>query len=458
MQIAGDRHGNVIHLFERDCSIQRNHQKLIEEAPAPNLPDGVRSALLANGVALAKTIAYDNLGTVEFIYEQGQDEPWFLEMNTRLQVEHPVTEAITGLDLVEWQIRIAMGEPLPLSQDQVSRSGCAIEARITAERADRGFIPAAGRMDVFDPPRDVRLDSGIASGSEIGADYDSLLAKAISHAPTREGAAAKLASALRELVALGPPTTAPFLADVLETPAFLAGVATTALISEAFPEGWTPKAERAGLARAAAAAIGAAEARPPLRFAAASPWSTLTAFRLLAPAGGHAVIPLFVSDDSGEQEIRLKLLGGARYEATTSECASLFALERNGDAFVVSDGAVRLPGRAVALGGRVHVWMAGETYGFKVSLAVDRASGAAQSRGRDGAVTIETPGVVAEVRIAAGDIVDEGQTIAVIESMKLFMPIVAPVGGRVEEVHFSAGEPATAGALLAVIAAQRPET
>jgi len=452
-QIAGDTHGNVIHLFERDCSIQRNHQKLIEEAPAPNLPDRIRSALLANSVALAKAIAYDNLGTVEFIYEQGQDEPWFLEMNTRLQVEHPVTEAITGFDLVEWQIRIATGEPLPLAQDQVVRNGCAIEARVAAERADRGFVPAAGRMVVFDPPPDVRFDSGFASGSEIGADYDSLLAKAISHAAAREEAAAKLASALRALVALGPPTTAPFLADVLETPAFLHGVATTALISETFPDGWAPKAEKAALAKAAAAAIGAAEARPSLRFAAASPWSTLAAFRLLAPAGGHAVIPLFVSDDSGDHEIRLKPLGGARYEAAASEGASLFALERNGDAFVVSDGAFRLPGRAVASGGQVYLWLAGETYRFKVSLAVDRASGAAQSRGRAGVVTIETPGVVAEVRVAAGDIVDEGETIAVIESMKLFIPIVAPIEGRVEEVHLSAGEPATAGALLAVIAA-----
>ena len=174
-------------------------------------------------------------------YEEGQDEPWFLEMNTRLQVEHPVTEAITGLDLVEWQIRIATGESLPLRQDQVSMNGCAIEARIAAERADRGFVPAAGRMIVFDAPRDVRFDSGFASGSEIGADYDSLLAKAISHAPTREGAAAKLGFALRELVALGPSTTASFLADVLETPAFREGVATTALISEAFPDGWSQK-------------------------------------------------------------------------------------------------------------------------------------------------------------------------------------------------------------------------
>ena len=350
-----------------------------------------------------------------------------------------------------------MGEPLPLSQDQVVRNGYAIEARIAAERADRGFIPAVGRMVVFDAPFDVRFDSGVASGSEIGADYDSLLAKAISHAPTREGAAVKLASALRDLVALGPPTTAPFLADVLETPAFLAGVATTALISEAFPDGWTPKAERAELARAVAAAIGAAEARPPLRFAA-SPWSTLAAFRLLAPAGGHAVIPLFVSDNSGEREIHLKPLGATQHEAATSESALLFALEFNGDAFVVSDGAVRLPGRAFASDGRVHVWLAGETYWFRVSLAVDRAPDAAQSRGRHGAVTIETPGVVAEVRVAAGDIVEEGQTIAVIESMKLFMPIVASVGGRVEEVHISAGEPATAGALLAVIAVQRPDT
>ena len=273
---------------------------------------------------------------------------------------------------------------------------------------------------------------------------------------TREGAP-KLASGLRDLVALGPPTTAPFSADVLETPAFLAGVATTALISEAFPEGWTPKAERAEFARAAAAAIGAAEARPPLRFAA-SPWSTLAAVPSARARRRPRSHPAVRFGQLGEREIHLKPLGATQYEAATSESALLFALELYGDAFVVSDGAVRLPGCAVASDGRVHVWLAGETYSFRVSLAVNRAPDAAQSRGRHGAVTIETPGVVAEVRVAAGDIVEEGQTIAVIESMKLFMPIVASVGGRVEEVHLSAGEPATAGALLAVIAAQRPDT
>jgi 3-methylcrotonyl-CoA carboxylase alpha subunit len=453
VQVAGDKHGAVVHLFERDCSIQRNHQKLIEEAPAPNLPDDVRAALLADGVALARAIAYDNLGTVEFIYEDGQAAPWFIEMNTRLQVEHPVTEAITGLDLVEWQIRIASGQPVPLQQDEIVAAGSAIEARITAERVDRGFTPAAGRMVLFEEPRAVRFDSGVTSGSEIGTEYDSLLAKAISHAPMREGAAAKLASALRGLVALGPPTTAPFLADVLDTPAFLGGTPTTAFIAEAFPGGWTPKQSKAGLARAIAAAIGAAEARSPLRFGeAVSPWSALEGFRVLGPAGGAAAVKISVSDDSSEEEIRLKVLGGGRYEAVTAASTLRFALEREGDAFVVSDGTVRRSGRWAALNGRTHLWIADETYAFAVALDVDRASTEMRKGSRDGAVTIETPGVVAEVRVAHGDMVDEGQTIAIVESMKLFIPIVAPVAGRVQDVRFAAGQRVTTGDLLVTIA------
>ncbi|MBN8798277.1 MAG: pirin family protein [Stenotrophomonas nitritireducens] len=252
-QVAGDRHGNVVHLFERDCSVQRNNQKVLEEAPAPNLAPAIRAKLLERGVTLAKAIGYDNLGTVEFILEDGFDEPWFLEMNTRLQVEHPVTEAITGYDLVEWQIRIAAGERLPALQHEIRESGHAIEARITAERADRGFRPDTGRIEGYAEPASIRVDSGVRAGSEVTLFYDSLLAKAIAAGPDRRAACARLAAGLRDFAILGPATTLPFLIDAVEHPLFVEGKATTRFIDEAFPEGWAAKRPRQRLARAVAA-------------------------------------------------------------------------------------------------------------------------------------------------------------------------------------------------------------
>ncbi len=240
VQIAGDKHGEVVHLFERDCSVQRNNQKVLEEAPAPNLHADIRAKLHDRAVTLARAINYDNLGTVEFILEEGGDDPWFLEMNTRLQVEHPVTEAITGFDLVEWQIRIASGEPLPASQDQIRVTGHAIEARITAERADQNFRPDAGRIFEYREPPTIRMDSGVSAGSEITLFYDSLLAKAIAAGGTREIARARLVAGLRKFAIFGPATTIPFLVDALENPVFASGQATTGFIEQAFPRGWTP--------------------------------------------------------------------------------------------------------------------------------------------------------------------------------------------------------------------------
>ena len=245
VQVAGDKHGNVVHLFERDCSVQRNNQKVLEEAPAPNVPPAIRAKLLERGVALARTIAYDNLGTIEFILEEGEDDPWFLEMNTRLQVEHPVTEAITGLDLVEWQLRIACGEALPLHQGDIRERGHAIEARVTAERADQGFRPDAGGIVGYHEPASVRVDSGVRLGSEVTLFYDSLVAKVIAHGGTREVACARLAGGLRDFTLLGPATTIPFLIDAVEHPIFAEGRATTRFIEDAFPGGWRPARSQA---------------------------------------------------------------------------------------------------------------------------------------------------------------------------------------------------------------------
>ncbi len=204
VQLAGDRTGSLVHLFERDCSVQRNNQKVLEEAPAPNLPDGVRARLYEAALKLGRAIGYDSAGTVEFIMDANSAHPYFLEMNTRLQVEHPVTELITGIDLVEWQLLAAAGEKLPLTQDQIRAHGHAIEARITAERADLGFQPVTGELVVVEPPRGLRFDSGVEAGSRISLYYDSLIAKLIAHGADRDAALSRLAAGLSDLIAAGP--------------------------------------------------------------------------------------------------------------------------------------------------------------------------------------------------------------------------------------------------------------
>ena len=223
IQVLGDAHGRVIHLGERECSIQRRHQKLIEEAPAPMLVPAEREAMGAAAVKAAETVSYRGAGTCEFLWQDG--EFFFLEMNTRIQVEHPVTELVTGLDLVHWQLRVAAGEPLPLTQEQVSLTGHAIECRITAEDPTRGFLPSTGRVRRLEIPQGpgVRWDGGIAEGCEVGLHYDPLLAKLIVHAPDRSTAVARMARALDELVVDGVDTSAPWHRRVMDEPDFRAG-------------------------------------------------------------------------------------------------------------------------------------------------------------------------------------------------------------------------------------------
>jgi geranyl-CoA carboxylase alpha subunit len=233
IQVFADHHGNVVHLGERDCSVQRRHQKVVEEAPSPAVNADLRARMGAAAVAAACTIGYRGAGTVEFLLA-GDDAFYFLEMNTRLQVEHPVTEAITGLDLVEWQLRVARGEALPLSQEQVSFKGHAIEVRLYAEDAYAGFLPQTGRIDVWRPASGpgVRIDHGMADGLAISPFYDPMIAKVIAHGATREEARRRLVKALHDTIVLGPTTNRHFLIRVLEHPEFAAGQATTAFLGK----------------------------------------------------------------------------------------------------------------------------------------------------------------------------------------------------------------------------------
>ncbi len=241
IQVLGDSHGNLLHLFERECSVQRRHQKIIEEAPAPGLSADVRDAMAAAALDAARAVGYENAGTVEFILDADTNAFYFLEMNTRLQVEHPVTEAITGLDLAAWQIRIAAGEALTLRQDDLHPRGHAIECRLYAEDPAHGFLPATGEILLHEAPHmpGVRVDSGIASGDVVTTHYDPMLAKLIAWGDTREAARARLLAALRAYHVLGVTTNRAFLADALAHPAFIAGVLTTHFIAEHFAD-WHP--------------------------------------------------------------------------------------------------------------------------------------------------------------------------------------------------------------------------
>ncbi|TQI75671.1 3-methylcrotonyl-CoA carboxylase alpha subunit [Bosea sp. AK1] len=449
VQVAGDKHGNVVHLFERDCSVQRNNQKVLEEAPAPHLDPAIRAKLLERGVALARAIGYDNLGTVEFILEDGFDEPWFLEMNTRLQVEHPVTEAITGYDLVEWQIRIAADERLPALQPDIRESGHAIEARITAERADQGFRPDTGQIEGYAEPASIRIDSGVKAGSEVTLFYDSLLAKAIAAGPDRATACARLAAGLRDFAILGPATTLPFLIDAVEHPIFADGKATTRFIEEAFPDGWTAKRPRQRLARALAALLWLEKQKAALPNVDA--WNSLPGFRLLAPAGGVATSRLIAEEEDEATKLEVRLLPDGRRRVSDANGGIELALRTGPESFELAFEDRILRGSHATAGGRIRLTLDGETFDIRIGSEARPAAAAGGGGAGSGAVLAPMPGVVAEIRVAPGDKVEAGQIVAVLESMKLFTSLSAGVDGVVADIACQPGDTVQAGKRLVLI-------
>ena len=446
VQVAGDQHGQIVHLFERDCSVQRNHQKVLEEAPAPNLAPSIRAKLLDRAVALARAIGYDNLGTVEFILEHGQDEPWFLEMNTRLQVEHPVTEAITGLDLVEWQIRIASGENLPLDQDAITAHGHAIEARITAERADLDFRPDAGSIGYYRQPPSIRVDSGVAAGSNVTLFYDSLLAKAVGSGDTRDAARARLAAGLRDFVILGPATTLPFLANAVEHPIFAQGQATTRFIDDAFPRGWKPSRQHARLARAVACVLAIPDNNP-----ATSAWNSLTGFRVLAPAGGLAEARVILTQDGDVSTIVVAALADGRRRISSDDDTLELRLQIDGCGIEIEADSQILSALYSRTNNTICLILAGETYSFVVGSELETVSAAAGLAAGSSAVVAAMPGVIAELRAVVGDRVEAGQVVVVLESMKLFASLATDIAGVVVDVACQAGEAVPAGRRLILI-------
>jgi 3-methylcrotonyl-CoA carboxylase alpha subunit len=456
VQIAGDRQGSLVHLFERDCSVQRNNQKVLEEAPAPNLLEKVRNALYDAALLLGRAIGYDSAGTVEFIMEAGDDAPYFLEMNTRLQVEHPVTELVTGIDLVEWQLLAAAGEKLPLAQRDIRLHGHAIEARITAERADRDFQPATGRLGRVAPPRGLRFDSGVETGSEIGLYYDSLLAKLIAHGATRQTALSRLAAGLETLTLLGVPTTQAFLLDAISHPLFSDGKATTRFIETAFPEGWRPEPASLTMLRAAAAAFWLQPASPGPETAWTSPWARRSAVRVMA-SERPARTTLHVSDEYGECDVDI-IVGRTGIKAEIGGTAvTLGTISCDNTAMTLSDA-----GRETALvfqhdGDLIRIARNGLAISARVKLKIDlpRAPG---TNDRGGNV-IDAPlhGVVSQIFVAVGDTVEKGSAVLQMEAMKLIHSLTAPVSGRVAAIHCNAGDTVPAGAVLVELTSSEVE-
>ena len=409
VQVFGDGHGNVVHLFERDCSLQRRHQKVIEEAPAPGMSDEARAAVTAAAVQAAKAVGYVGAGTVEFIADASQglkgDRIWFMEMNTRLQVEHPVTEMVTGLDLVEWQFRVAAGEPLPLSQDQITLTGHAVEARLYAENPATGFLPSIGRLEHFSLPENVRTDAGVEVGDAISPFYDPMIAKLIAHAPNREQAIADLAEACAEVEVWPVRTNAGFLVRCLETPDFIAGAVDTGLIGrdlEALTAPAEPSAE--ALATAGWAFREGGEGGDD----EASPWIGLKGFRLNAPATTTA--HLFLGDTAVEVELADDPSRMVRIVADDE-----VVVFEGGEAFLLRDH----PPAADAGGG-----------------------------GGDGAILAPMPGRVTIVSVKAGDTVVKGQPLLTLEAMKMEHALNAPFDGVVEVLATELGAQVAEGATL----------
>jgi acetyl/propionyl-CoA carboxylase alpha subunit len=454
VQIAGDRHGNIVHLFERDCSVQRSNQKLLEEAPAPNLKPGTRAALHDYALRLSRAIGYDNLGTVEFLVDAATEGVFFLEMNTRLQVEHPVTEAITGLDLVDWQIRIAAGETLPLRQDQITCTGHAIEARVTAERADEGFRPDTGLIRAWATPAGLRTDSGVAAGSVVSPHYDSLLAKVIAHGSDRAEAVRKLTDGLERMAVLGPSTIRPFLFDALRQPAFANGRATTLFLAETWPEGWRPPVGDSDASHAVAVAIWLTQQKAGK---AAGPWGDLGGFRLLAPAGRPAASHVAVGPQGEAMSWRAEIHEGFLRLSTGERRFDVAVTPVDAQSWSVTIDGQRSQAIAVTEPDGVFLRHRDFEGRVPVMLAVEAAAAARGAGAESGdAVRAGMPGTLVSLHVAEGDAVSAGQVVAVLESMKLFMELKSPATGTVIRLGAKPGATVAAGDLLVAIEPAAP--
>ncbi|WP_199504036.1 acetyl/propionyl/methylcrotonyl-CoA carboxylase subunit alpha [Qipengyuania sp. YIM B01966] len=401
VQVFGDAHGNVVHLFERDCSLQRRHQKVIEEAPAPGMDEATREAICAAAVRAAKAVDYEGAGTIEFIADASEglraDRIFFMEMNTRLQVEHPVTEEITGVDLVEWQLRVASGEPLPKRQEALEIDGWAIEARLYAEDPAKGFLPATGPLELVELWAAPRVETGVEAGDSISPFYDPMIAKLIAHAPDRETARADLIDALDQILVAPLKTNQGFLRACLDDPDFAAARLDTGLIAAKGEALIPPAMPSAQAANAAAAMLGGAP--------------------LYAPVG-------FRLNRAPERTITL-WSDGERVTGDVARTSPLTAALLGDDSVVVADrGSSRI-----------------------FTTTPPRGTGAHHAH--DGDIIAPMPGKVIAVDVAEGQAVTAGQRLLVLEAMKMEHALTAPFDGTLAELAVSAGAQVQVEALLA---------
>jgi acetyl-CoA carboxylase biotin carboxylase subunit len=410
VQVFADNHGNAVHLFERDCSLQRRHQKVVEEAPAPGMPDAMRAAMGEAAVKAAKAVGYSGAGTVEFIVDASEglkaDRFWFMEMNTRLQVEHPVTESITGLDLVEWQLRVASGEKLPKAQKDLAIDGHAVEVRLYAEDPAGGFLPSTGTLERLRLPDGVRVDSGVREGDTVTPFYDPMIAKVIAHAATREAAAAKLAGALRHAEIAGLRTNNAFLIRALEHPDFVAGEIDTGFVERHLKDLVPPQEPDQAVLDAAARFV--ADERP----STDDPWDARDSFRI---GGASAQVVRFTAGEG-------RLNGAAR-----------------------GIGMVRLAS------GDIAALRGGETYVLRLYDPFEYAESHGVATDR---IATPMPGKIIQVLVKEGDAVRKGQPLAVLEAMKMEHTLSAPADATVEAVPIAVGDQVGDGTVVVRFAKQ----
>ncbi len=437
IQVFGDRYGNAIHLGERDCSVQRRHQKLIEEAPSPAVSPELRVRMGEVAVQAVKALGYEGAGTLEFLLDS-DGQFYFMEMNTRLQVEHPVTEAITGLDLVELQLRVAAGEPLPLRQEDVRFSGHAIEVRLCAEDADRDFMPQSGRMALWRMPENVRVEHALQSGTEISPYYDSMIAKLISHGATRDEARAKLICGLEQATALGITTNRSFLMACLRHPVFARGAATTAFIGTHRTELLARAARSADLALAALLLH--------LSHACARAWRTGRSLAAPFPT------PLRFELDGRMQDCELLRDRDGGYVVTCDGEAHRFEVEElRRDLIRFRSGGVMDSAIFIREDERLYLHHRTAVMTVRdVSLAAPRSAAGASG---DGKVRAAMNGRVVAVLVRPGERVAAGQPVLTLEAMKMEHVHASGIGGTVGAIEVAEGEQVTTGRILVEIAA-----
>jgi 3-methylcrotonyl-CoA carboxylase alpha subunit len=451
VQVFGDSHGHVVHLFERDCSLQRRRQKVIEEAPAPGMTDTVRAAMTDAAGKLARAVNYQSAGTVEFIVDGTgplrEDGFWFLEMNTRLQVEHPVTEKITGLDLVEWQFRVAAGEPLPLAQDEITMSGHAIEARICAEDPAENFRPSVGRIAtmVLHPSPDMRYDVGFDAGDHVSPFYDSMIGKAIVHAHDRDVALASMAAMAADACIDGPVMNTALIAALMRHPKVQEGVMDVGMIEREMDYlTYDANKDRAPPVLALAHALGAK--------ALASnnaPWSALDGFRLNAPA--HIAIGF----DDGETPRWLRVIdldGGHLVSSEAHQWRAEWACLHRGQ--TVSLVTARLDDVDV------RAWISAPANGWRVFLdgrcyrfACYGASAEMHAGAGGDDIIAPLPGKIVALVAKSGDTVKKGDAILTLEAMKMEHALKAPRDGMIAQITAAVGDQVKEGAVLVRLAA-----